>query len=124
MGKLTVIKTFALPKLIYPLSVLSNPLMNVLPEIILLIFKFIWDNKPDKIKRNRLKTPISEGGLSVPDIFDFNRANKAGWIKRYLAENNNGNWKIILDQKLIKLGNTLLLESNLTEKDIKTIFKK
>jgi len=85
MGKITVIKTFALPKLIYSLSVLSNPPMNVLTEINSLILKFIWDNKPDKIKRNRLKTPISEGGLSVPDICDFNRSIKAGLIKRYLV---------------------------------------
>ena len=123
MGKITVIKTSAFPKLIYPLSGLSNPPMNVLTEINSLIFKFIWNNKPEKIKRNRLKMPIIECGWSFPD--DFNRAIKAGWIKRYLDKNYNGNWKIILNQKLIKLhvGNTLILETNLTEKDIKTIFK-
>ena len=33
LGKITVIKSFALPKLIYPLSVLLSPNENVVKEI-------------------------------------------------------------------------------------------
>ena len=81
LGKFIVIKTFALPNFFYSLSVLSNPPNNTLPEIN--IFKFIWENKPDKIKRSRLKMPFN-AGLNVLDIFNYNRSLKAGWIKRYL----------------------------------------
>ena len=33
MGKITVVKTFALPKLIYPFTVLNNPPTDILNKI-------------------------------------------------------------------------------------------
>ena len=51
IGKITVIKTFALPKLIYPLTVLPNIDEVTIKDIIDSMFKFLWDDKPDKIKR-------------------------------------------------------------------------
>ena len=33
MGKITVVKTFALPKLVYPFTVLENPVVENLDEI-------------------------------------------------------------------------------------------
>ena len=48
------------------------------------IFKFSWESKPEKIKRNRLKLPFDMEGLNIPAIFDYNRSLKAGWDKRYL----------------------------------------
>ena len=44
MGKITVVKTFALPKHIYPLTVLNNPPVDILKKIKLEIFSFIWDS--------------------------------------------------------------------------------
>jgi len=34
MGKITVVKTFALPKLVYPFTVLQNPAIETLDEIL------------------------------------------------------------------------------------------
>ena len=45
MGKITDVNTFALPKLIYPFTVLENPAVETLDER---FFKFIWIGKPDK----------------------------------------------------------------------------
>ena len=123
LGKTTVIKTFALPQMIYPLSVLSNPPESVLSDINSSIFKFIWDNKPERIKINRLKLPFDMGGLNIPDIFDYNRSLKAGWVKRYLDTHMQGKWEQLLKDKLQKYGNNLIFESNLTDKDIHIIFK-
>jgi hypothetical protein len=39
------------PQLTYLLSVLPNPGQNYLKDIDSLIFNFLWDNKPPKIKR-------------------------------------------------------------------------
>ena len=50
MGKVTVVKTFALPKLIYPITVLDNPTEEIIKKIKTEIFNFIWESKPDKIK--------------------------------------------------------------------------
>ena len=51
MGKITVVKSFAFPKLVYPLTVLNNISNESVKEIVNLMFLFIWDKKPDKIKR-------------------------------------------------------------------------
>ena len=56
IGKNTVLKTFALPKLIYVLTVLPNPPNDVINDIKSAIFNFIWDGKPDKIKRTPTNT--------------------------------------------------------------------
>ena len=44
------VKTFALPKLIYTLTVLPNPPNDIIKDIQSEIFNFIWDGKPDKIR--------------------------------------------------------------------------
>ena len=48
MGKITVIKNFALPKLIYALSSLPNPPTQTVKRIEKLMYDFIWDGKPEK----------------------------------------------------------------------------
>ena len=45
LGKITVLKCFALPKLVYPLTVLPNPPEGILQDIINTMFKFIWNGK-------------------------------------------------------------------------------
>ena len=50
MGKIMVIKIFALPKLIYPFTVLLDPPREFIQKLNSEIFSFIWDSKPDKIK--------------------------------------------------------------------------
>ena len=65
MGKITVVKTFALLKLIYPLTVLNNPPVYILKKIKFEIFYFIWDSKPDKIKRSVIMQDYKNGGLSL-----------------------------------------------------------
>ena len=62
MGKVTVLKTFALPKLIYPLTVLNIPPVDILKQIKSEIFKFIWES-PDKIKRSTIMQDYKNGGL-------------------------------------------------------------
>ena len=51
LGKITVIKTFLLSKLNHLFISLPNPLPSILDRINTIFFQFIWDKKPDKIKR-------------------------------------------------------------------------
>ena len=113
MGKITVIKTFALPKLIYPFTVLANPPQKIINHIQSLIFQFLYDGKPDKIKRQQLYQTYENGGLKLTDIVSFINAIKCGWVKRYQNCQNNGKWKIFFDTYLCKFGKLLLFESNL-----------
>ena len=48
MGKVTVIKDYALPKLIYVLTSLPNPSKQTIKRIEKLMYEFIWDGKPEK----------------------------------------------------------------------------
>ena len=54
LGKITVLKSFALPKLVYPLTVLPNPSKEIIQDIINTMFRFIWNGKPNKIKKETL----------------------------------------------------------------------
>ena len=48
MGKVTVIKNYALPKLMYVLTSLQNPSKQTIKRIEKLMYEFIWDGKPEK----------------------------------------------------------------------------
>ena len=84
MGKITVIKSFALPKLIYVLSSLQSPPADTIKRIETIMYKFIWDGKPDKIKREILIQDYGKGGLKMIDIKTFIKALKISWIKRII----------------------------------------
>ena len=59
--------------------------LKSLKEINDLIFKFIWDNKGDKIKRTEMIADYQEGGLKILDIMEFNKALKITWILKGLG---------------------------------------
>ena len=58
IGKVTVIKTYALPKLIYPLTVLKTPSQNTIKHVQDIMQEFLWDKKPAKIKKRYLYPKI------------------------------------------------------------------
>ena len=121
MGKITVVKTFALPKLIYPLTVLDNPSEEIITTIKTSIFKFIWNSKPEKIKRTVLMQDYKNGGLRLTNIDYFIEALKAGWLRRIFDENNKGLWKEYYLEKINKFGGRLILECNIHSYDCKQI---
>jgi len=81
MGKVTVIKTFAIPELIYPFTVFENPNLKICNNLTTEIFQFIWDNKPDKIKRDILYQKHEYGGRKLTKIENLINTVKAGWEK-------------------------------------------
>ena len=64
LGRIAIVKTLALSKLVYNCSVLDTP-TDFAKEVNKVIFPFIWNFKPDKINRNTLTGPISKGGLNM-----------------------------------------------------------
>ena len=123
MGKVTVVKTFALPKLIYPLTVLNTPPVDILKQIKSEIFKFIWESKPDKIKRSTIMQDYKNGGLRMINIDYFIWALKAGWVKRIFDDSNKGIWKEFYIEKLNAFGGKVILESTLNTEDCSQIAK-
>ena len=54
MGKVTVVKTFALPKIMYYLTMLPTPKHDTIQTIIKNIFQFMWNGKAKKNQKNNI----------------------------------------------------------------------
>ena len=104
LGKITVIKSLALPIIIQSLTVLPNPPVHIFVELQRLLFGFLWNKKPDKIKRNVIINPYEKGGLKMPHIPSFCFALKMTWIHKLLDPLNNSPWKILLVDQYEKFG--------------------
>ena len=86
MGRITVIKCLALSKLVYVFLCLPNPTLPVLGDISHLFYKFIWQDKPDKLKRDTLQQPFIGGRLGLVTIEQFLKSLKLTWLRRTIKE--------------------------------------
>ena len=50
------------------------------------MFKFLWNEKPDKIKQTQIIQDYKQGGLKMIDIESFVAGLKASWIKRLIYQ--------------------------------------
>ena len=49
------------------------------------LYKFVWDDKPEKIKRGILSQSKVNGGLKMPNIANFIYSLKCFWIRRIIV---------------------------------------
>lgn len=122
IGKITVIKTFALPKLIYPLTVLENPTDETIKQINNTLFDFLWDGKPDKVSRKTIIQNYEHYGLKMINIHAFINSLKCSWIKRLKGKPNH--LKNAYNHELQKYGGDIIFKSNLNIKDAHIITNK
>jgi hypothetical protein len=87
-GKATVIKTLIIPKLNHVLSNLSTPKWFV-DAIRDLIFDFLWDGKPPKIKNKVVTNSLEKGGLNIPDMELHTKTQKVAWVKRIISKQDS-----------------------------------
>ena len=106
-GKINIVKTLGISKLIYSASVLPVP-VHYIQEINKLIFDFIWAGKPPKIKRNTLIGNKKDGGLKMCDFNILEKALKIAWVYR-IQDDSQASWKIIPNQLLHKHGGLAFL---------------
>ena len=119
IGKIAVLKTFALPKLIYPLTILETPPQKYITEINNMFYDFLWNSKPDKIARNIITQDYKDGGLKMIDIDFFICSLKISWIKRIF--NSHASWSNHYRTQLKAYGEKLLFECNINERDCKDL---
>ena len=65
IGKITVIKTLVIPKLVYLLSVLPWPGSHFIQTVEDMFRKFIWNNGKACISLSQLQKDIPDGGLKL-----------------------------------------------------------
>ena len=100
-GKITIIKTLALPKLSHLALVLPNLNKTQIKIIENMFFKFLWGNKPDKVSRDHCKLPEKAGGLGFTDINQFWQSLKFSWLRRLCY--SGGFWPKLLEKTVEKI---------------------
>ena len=93
-GRAVVIKTLALSKLTHLALVLPNLDSKKIKYLENLIFKFLWENKPDKVCREDSKLSEKAGGLGIIDLNSFWKSLKFSWLRR--AINTAAFWPKLL----------------------------
>lgn len=88
IGKITVIKTLIVPKINHLILTLPNPTLKFIRSFERKLFKFIWNEKPDKIKRSTLIQGYENAGLKMIDFENFMIALKSSWIRRLIFSNS------------------------------------
>ena len=111
-GKVCILKSLALSKLVHLFSSLPNPPEQILTQLQNHSFKFIWSGGSEKIKRTTMYNAYENGGFRVPNIKLFCMAQKVTWIKRILDDNNVTDWKTLFLTDVEKKGGNLIWLSN------------
>jgi len=117
LGKIQIIKTFAIPKLMFRASVvlISNDLVKEANSI---FYNFIWNEK-DKVKCCALISDTDKGRLKMLDIESMVSARRVICLKNFL-EDYPSTWKSILNSIILPVGGSLFLHCNFDTVKLKT----
>ena len=118
-GKITVIKSLAVSKLNHLFLSLPNPSNNTLKELESIFFKFLWNNKPDKIKRSIITKNYEDGGLKMINVALFVESTKITWIRRLLKDNSK--WINILEKSFPEVYHIFKYGPDFTQNKLRTI---
>ena len=94
IGRVAILKSLILSKLIHLWMLLPNPPNDFFISLQNSIFKFVWSNKQDKIKRKTAHKQIKEGGLGIPEVKTLATALKLTWIRKLQITNHK--WKNVM----------------------------
>ena len=87
-GKITLLRTKALPLVLFPCSVMYVP-DYFIKKIEHLFFDFIWPSSKHHVKKIVLIKRIENGGLNMPDIENTITSQKLTWIINLLDKRNS-----------------------------------
>ena len=106
-GRINIVKTLGLSKLIYNASVPSIP-RHLVKEINRIAFNFVWEGKPAKVKRSTIIREKKRGGLKMLDFEIMDKALKVAWTER-LKTPSSAFWKIIPELDVKQYGGLTFL---------------
>jgi len=113
-GKVCIIKSLAISKIVYVATCLCIP-ENVVKEIDQRIFKFLW-GKRDRVKRKSIINSLENGGLSMVDIRSQFSAIKASWACRIMNAPDDHLWSYLPKWYISKFGSDfLILKTSVTK---------
>ena len=92
-GKITVINTLAISKLIYLASIIKVP-NTVFEEVKKMVIDFLWEGKVAKIAYSTLIQGVEKGGLKLIDFETKVKSLQLSWVRR-LCDDSAGKWKLL-----------------------------
>ena len=114
-GRTMLVKALGISKIVYVASMLSVP-ETVVKTVQDKIFKFLWKNKKDKVKRAVLYQPFSHGGVNFPNVHTVVKSLRLSWLGRFLNCTNE-TWQAIPNSYFNKYGGLpFLLKCNYDSK--------
>ena len=114
-GKVMIIKSLIIPKLVYISSLLPTP-KEIIQELNQLLYKFLWKGT-DKVIRLSAINEYENGGLKMINLESMIQSLRLAWIKRIFGA-NDGTWKSYLRHLLYRCGGLFLFHCNYDVKDI------
>ena len=109
-GKVNIIKTLLLPKMIYASSVICTP-PDVIKKFNTLVFHFLWNGK-DKVTRLSTYAPYDQRGLKMLDYDTMIKSLRLSWLKRIVDPEYSNFWKVYLNYLLRNEGGLFLIQCN------------
>ena len=105
IGRITVIKSLLISKLVHIFTSLPNPSKEELKHLENILHKCIWASKRDPIKRSKTIQNYSHGGLRMLDLLSFVKSMKISWLKRLRMTDSM--WGNIITDKIPIIHNIL-----------------
>ena len=118
VGKVTVIKSLLLPKMLHVFSVLTPP-GEFIKQLKTIIYKFLWKGT-DKIARLAAVNDLEYGGLNLIDLETYVKSSRLAWLGRIFAEGSSP-WKAYINYLLKDFVGAFLFSCNYDVKDCKII---
>ena len=109
LGRVAVLKSLVLSKLIHLWILLPNPPDHYITNLQKMCFQFVWGGKQDRISRKTVIKSVKNGGLNVPDIKKYISALKLSWIRKVTTSTHK--WKNIAFNRFPFLQNLKLYGS-------------
>ena len=109
IGRIQIVKTFAIPKLMFRALVISIS-KYLVKEAESIFYHFIWKGK-DKVKRNAVISEVENGGLNMLDTESMIRTKRVICLQTFL-EDYESPWKMFLGELLKPIGGNFLLHYN------------
>ena len=118
MGKITIVNTLVVSQMVYRFLNTYSPNVFYTNTLEKLIKKYLWYDKPARIKFEVLKQDCGKGGLQLTDITKKNISLKYKQLINILAENNVS---VYYAQKILPMPTLLIANCNICTKDVRIL---
>ena len=79
--------------------------------------KFLWNNKPAKIKFSVLINELEDGGRKLFDPISFCESLEISWVKRIFEKGTSCIWNSLAQKQFESVGGNLIWQCNFNDKD-------